>query len=93
MSTCPVEDCPRGDGIDWGNGPTLCVPHREYWAADHEAELSRAERQHWIDRNTWEDVAPNGEIIGKPWCVWPDNFKTPVRPTPDQLKRLAKGAA
>ncbi len=91
MIVCPVEGCVRGDGVEWGSGPTFCVPHREQWAADHEAELTTKERKHWVDRNTWEDIGDDGKRIGEPWCTWPDNFKTPVRPSSEQLKN--KGAA
>lgn len=77
--TCPVEGCIRREGIDWGNGPTLCVPHRAEWAADHEKELTDAEWEHWANQYAYDRD-------GQTWSTWPDNFKTVERPTPEELK-------
>jgi|KBSMisStaDraftv2_1062788.scaffolds.fasta_scaffold1161895_2 hypothetical protein len=66
--TCPIEGCIRGEGIDWGSGPTLCVPHRAEWAADHEAELTPAERKHWV--HWFKGKTPHGETF----TTWPCNF-------------------
>jgi len=66
---CEVEGCVRGYGEEWNVGPTLCVPHREEWAADHFSEVSPAERTLWVERNTYP--APDG----KPYVTWPFNFR------------------
>jgi hypothetical protein len=68
MASCPVEGCIRVDGIDWGRGPTLCVPHRAEWAADHEKELTETERKHW--RVWFKAETPSGEVF----TTWPRNF-------------------
>lgn len=77
---CPVADCIRADGVDWGNGPSLCVPHRAEWAADHEKEITDAEWERWANEYAYD--TPGGLTLS----TWPDNFKTVKRPTREQLE-------
>lgn len=56
--TCPIEGCIRGEGINWGSGPTLCVPHRAEWAADHEQEISTEEWERWANEWAYDDGEP-----------------------------------
>jgi hypothetical protein len=78
--TCPIEGCIRGEGVEWGSGPTLCVPHRAEWAADHEKEISDGEWEHWANEYAYD--TPGGRTLS----TWPDNFKTMKRPTREELK-------
>lgn len=80
--TCPIDGCIRGEGVEWGSGPTLCVPHRAEWAADHEKEISDGEWEHWANEYAYDTPA------GQTFSTWPDNFKTA-----DRAKAIAKLAA
>jgi len=85
---CTTEDCLR-DGVAWPNGPTVCRPCRASWAADHQDEISDAEWELWANENAYD--TDKGITVS----TWPDNFKTPVRPSRAQLdahnERALKG--